>query len=591
MEPGGGGERGFHRNEAISAVQDEEQFYGEDEDYDDLYNDVNVGEGFLHAVHRSDEPEAYPREDGSRSNPLPVPPLHPPSGDAPEKVQIPGIAGDPKIERPANRSGGFHEQGFRGGGESLVGARPPAPLPVGNRPELGQSSGRPGEIQGQSRNSGYGNEGYQRQGSGFAGEARQVGSGPAAGVSVNGGGEGAGGTTLFVGELHWWTTDADLEAEVSKYGQLKEVKFYDEKASGKSKGFCQVDFYDPVAAAACKEGMHGHVFNGRPCVVAFASPHTVRRMGEAQLKNQQMAAQSSALPQKGRGGGGAPMGGNYGRGGGNWGRGGTGNRGPMGNMRNRMGPVGGRGIMGNGGMVAPPPPMLHPGAMLGQGFDPTGFGAAAMGRMGGAYGGFPAGPTTAPFPGLMPSFPPVVAPHVNPAFFGRGGMAAGGVGMWPDPSMGGWGAEEQSSYGEDAASDQRYGEGSHGKDRGPDRDWSGISDRRHDREKDMGPGQEWSERRHHDGRAMSRERDRDWERDRARERGGDRDREGGTERERERERERDRYRDDGDHHGDHYRHRDRALELDDDWDRGRSSGQRSKSREVEHSKRRRLSPG
>ena len=239
-----------------------------------------------------------------------------------------------------------------------------------------------------------------------------------------------------------------------------------------------------------------------------------------------------------------------------------------------MGPVGGRGIMGNGGMVAPPPPMLHPGAMLGQGFDPTGFGAAAMGRMGGAYGGFPAGPTTTPFPGLMPSFPPVVAPHVNPAFFGRGGMAAGGVGMWPDPSMGGWGAEEQSSYGDDAASDQRYGEGSHGKDRGPDRDRSGFSDRRHDREKDMGPGQERSERRHHDGRELGRERDHDWEKDRERERGRDRDRNGGTER----ERERDRYRDDRDHHGDHYRHRDREFELDDDWDRGRSSRQRSKSR-------------
>ncbi|XP_010928098.1 uncharacterized protein [Elaeis guineensis] len=593
IEPGGGGEQGgFHRNEAISAVQDEEQLYGEDEDYDDLYNDVNVGEGFLHAVHRTDEPGGYPREDGSRRKPAPPPPVLPPSGEAPEKVQIPGIAGDPKIERPVDRSGGFHEQGLRGGGESTVAARPLAPPHGGNRPELGQSSGRSGETQGQSRNSSYGKEGYQRQGSGYRGEARQVGSGPAGGGSVNGGGEGAGGTTLFVGELHWWTTDADLETEVSKYGQLKEVKFYDEKASGKSKGFCQVDFYDPVAAAACKEGMNGHVFNGRPCVVAFASPHTVRRMGEAQLKNQQMPAQSSALPQKGRGGGGAPMGGNYGRGGGggggNWGRGGMGNRGPMGNMRNRMGPVGGRGIMGNGGMVAPPPPMLHPGAMLGQGFDPTGYGAVAMGRMGGAYGGFPAGPTTAPFPGLMPSFPPVVAPHLNPAFFGRGGMAAGGVGMWPDPSMGGWGGEEQSSYGDDAASDQRYGEGSHGKDRGPDRDWSRVSDRRHDKETDMGPAQEWSERRHHDGREMDRERDRDWERDRdrERERGRDKNREGGTER----ERERDRYRDDRDRHGDHYRQRDRELEHADDWDRGRSSMQRSKPREVEHSKRRRLSP-
>ena len=55
------------------------------------------------------------------------------------------------------------------------------------------------------------------------------------GGSVNGR-EGAGRTTLFMGELHWWTMDIDLEAELIKYGQLKEVKFYDEKASMKSKG-------------------------------------------------------------------------------------------------------------------------------------------------------------------------------------------------------------------------------------------------------------------------------------------------------------------------------------------------------------------
>ncbi|KAH9331369.1 hypothetical protein KI387_003477, partial [Taxus chinensis] len=93
---------------------------------------------------------------------------------------------------------------------------------------------------------------------------------------------GGAGTMLFVGELHWWTTDAELEAELSKYGRVKEVKFFDEKASGKSKGYCQVEFYDSAAASACKEGMNGHIFNGRSCVVAYASPHTVRQMGAAQ---------------------------------------------------------------------------------------------------------------------------------------------------------------------------------------------------------------------------------------------------------------------------------------------------------------------
>ncbi|KAG6526492.1 hypothetical protein ZIOFF_016477 [Zingiber officinale] len=528
MDHGGGG--GFHRNEAISAIQDEEQFYGEDDDYDDLYSDVNVGEGFHQTFDNRDGAGGFQPVEEQRSDappplqppqpPRPMPPqVQQPVEEASERVQIPGIVAEPKIERSLDRSGGFHDQGFRGGVEPAVAARqaapplPPPPVPAG-RPDMGQPSGGFAQIQSQNGNNSFQNESFQRQGGGFGNEGFQKqGSGGGSVITVGnanggdaGGSGGVGGTTLFVGDLHWWTTDAEIEAELCKYGQVKEVKFFDERASGKSKGYCQVDFYDPMAAAACKEGMNGHIFNGRPCVVAQASPFTVRKMGENQVnKNQQVMSQTQppAPPQKGRGGGGPSVGNNnFGRGGGgggggggNWGRGGgMGNRGPMGNMRNRMGPVGGRGIMGNGGMVAPPPPVLHPGAMIGQGFDPMGYGAA-MGRMGAGFGGFPGGAAGAPFPGMMPSFPPVVAPHVNPAFFGRG-LAPGGVGMWSDPNLGGWGGEEQSSYGEDAASDQQYGEGSHGKERIAERDRYGAPERRHEKEKEMGSGQDWQERKH-----------------------------------------------------------------------------------------------
>ncbi|KAK1318683.1 hypothetical protein QJS10_CPB04g01636 [Acorus calamus] len=119
---------------------------------------------------------------------------------------------------------------------------------------------------------------------------------------------------------------------------------------------------------------------------------------------------------------------------------------------------------------------MHPQGMMGVGgFDPT-----YMAR-GGGYAGF-SGPV---YPGMMPSFPgvstvalPGVAPHVNPAFFGRGmpangmGMMGGGgmdghpaAGMWTDTSMGGggWSGEEhgrrtrESSYGgDDGASEYGY---------------------------------------------------------------------------------------------------------------------------------------
>lgn len=326
-------------------------------------------------------------------------------------------------------------------------------------------------------------------------------------------------------------------------------------------------------------------------------------------------------------------------------------------MRGRGGMGGGRGIMGNGvgNGFGPNPQMMHPQAMMGQGFDPS-YGP----RMAG-YGGFSAAPAPQ-FPGMMSSFPPVgavgmpgVAPHVNPAFFGRGipangmgmmpttGMEGHGMGMWSDPGTSGWVGEDpggrvaESSYGEDATSEHQYGDGSHErgrpnamkeKDRPSEREWSGASNRKYrddrdleserdmPREKDV-HDYEWSERRPHDDRALSRDREKPRERERDREREyerGDRDRDRDRYRE-DRDRDRDRYREDRDRHVDHHRYKERGPEYedmdnyrykdygpgyDDEWDRGRSSRAYSKSRvpheddhcsrsrDAEYSKRRRL---
>ncbi|KAF7815969.1 cleavage and polyadenylation specificity factor subunit CG7185-like [Senna tora] len=672
---GGFGESGdpmdqFHRNEAISAVADDGFLAEEDDDYEDLYNDVNVGEGFLQSL-RKNEDSGFRNEEveEKKAQSTAVPP-------AAGGVSIPAAGGGGTVLDAASmapgRTDGIQNQGFRGNEMGVKG---------GMRVELGKPPGKLNEIEEQSANNNVGvqgmgqqphggvsgnvgNESMVRQAGGGGNLNRVGGNGVANSVSavnvvntgggptVVGGGSagsgGGGGTILFVGDLHWWTTDAELEAELCKYGPVKEVKFFDEKASGKSKGYCQVEFYDPSAASACKEGMDGHMFNGRPCIVAFASPFTVKRMGEAQVnRNQQMAQSTTTQARRGPADPGAKMGGsnittggnyqggdgNRGYGRGNWGRGnnpGMGNRGPVNPMRNRGGGMGGRGIMGNGGNgfgqgIGATPPLLHPQSMMNQGFDPA-FGAP-MGRMGG-YGGFPGAPTP-PFSGILPSFPavggvglPGVAPHVNPAFFGRGmpmngmgmmptsGVDGPNMGMWSDPSMGGWGDQQgggragESSYGEEAASDHQYGEASHDrggwpnamreKDRGSERDWSGSSERRYrddrdqgyerdaPREKDAGQEHEWSERRHRDDREIGRERSRDRERERSRDR--DRDRE----RDRDRDRERDRYKEDRDRYADHHRYRDREADHEDEWERGRSSRTHSKSRlpqEEEHHSR------
>ncbi|XP_057486065.1 uncharacterized protein LOC130772329 [Actinidia eriantha] len=620
---------------AISALADDEML-GEDDEYDDLYNDVNVGEGFLQ-LQRSEAPVLAP---GLSNGGFQVQKtsLHEPRPEAAgsQQLSVHGVGTEGKY---SNAGTHFPEQK-----EGLA----------VDRGQMGATDiAQKGRLQGMPYDAQAGNLGFQESTrvvphkigvdsteisarvatesapplNSVTGGPRGVPQKPANQMSMNVNVNRPmvnenqvrpalenGGTMLFVGELHWWTTDEELESVLSQYGRVKEIKFFDERASGKSKGYCQVEFYDSVSAAACKEGMNGYAFNGRACVVTFASPQTIRQMATSYANKNQVQPQSQSQGRRpmndgvGRGGNGmyqpgGDAGRNYGRGG--WGRGqGIQNRGSgTGPVRGRGGAMGAKNMVGNAsgvgsgaiaggaygqGMVGPTfggplGGLMHPQGMMGPGFDPTYIGRGA------GYGGF-SGP---PFPGMLPSFPAVntmglagVAPHVNPAFFGRGmatngmgmmgptGMDVHHAGMWSDTSMGGGGGEEhgrrtrESSYGgEDGASEYGYGEanyekgarsnaGSWEKERGSERDWSGNSEKRHRDEREM-------ERDRPDRDCMYRE-------------------------------EKDGYRDN------RQRERERDLGYEDDWDRGQSSSRsrsRSKampeedhrrSRDADYGKRRRL---
>lgn len=643
-EYGGAQKLQYQGSGAISALADEEPMV-EDDEYDDLYNDVNVREGFLQ-MHRSEAP-LPPGGVGNGG-------LQAQKTDVTETRVQAGVSQESKIP-------GVSVQGKYSSAVAQFPEQQGQP-PVAKEPELGSTGyvggasgsqkGRAMEMSHDTQVRHMGFQGSTTMPPNVGGDSSDI-TGKTALESVpsmNSGTAGPtgvtqmptnqisikvnanrpmfnenqirppvenGSTMLFVGELHWWTTDAELESVLSQYGRVKEIKFFDERASGKSKGYCQVEFHDPAAATACKEGMDGYLFNGRACVVAFASPQTLKQMGASYLSKSQGQTQSQQPGRRpmnegvGRGGGvnyqtGDTGGRNFGRGG--WGRGGQGvaNRGPGGGgpMRGRGGAMGAKNMAGNPagvgtganggygqglagpGFGGPVGGMMNPQGMMGAGFDPT-----YMGR-GGGYGGFP-GPA---FPGMLSSFPAVntmglagVAPHVNPAFFGRGmatngmgmmgssGMDGHHAGMWNDPSMGGWGGEEhgrrtrESSYGgDDGASEYGYGEANHEKggrsnapsrerERGSERDWSGNS-----------------ERRHRD------EREQDWDRS-----------ERGEHREHRYKEEKDSYRD--------HRQRERDVGYEDDWDRGQSSSRprsrskampeddhRSRSRDVDYGKRRRL---
>ncbi|KAL7241129.1 hypothetical protein ACSBR2_006704 [Camellia fascicularis] len=619
---------------AISALADDEMI-GEDDEYDDLYNDVNVGEGFLQ-LQRSEAPmpASGVGNGGFRAQKSSLPePKAEAAGS--QQLSVHGVASEGKysnfgIHFSEPKEGLTADKGQVAAtdiAQMIRVQRMTHDAPAGNS-GFQVSTPMPHKISVDSSEMSVkvATESAPPLNTGTSGPRDGPPQIPANQMSMNVNVNRPiinenqirpalenGGTMLFVGELHWWTTDAELESVLSQYGRVKEIKFFDERASGKSKGYCQVEFYDSTAAAACKDGMNGHNFNGRACAVAFASPQTIRQMASSYTNKNQVQPQSQSQGRRpmndglGRGGGmnqsSGDVGRNYGNGRGGWGRGGQGilNRGPGGGpMRGRGGAMGPKNMVGSasgvgsgasGGAYGQGPGgpafggplggLMHPQGMMGAGFDPT-----YMGR-GAGYGGF-SGP---PFPGMLPSFPAVntmglagVAPHVNPAFFGRG-MVTNGMGMmgpvgfdghhaamWGDMSMGGGGGEEQgrrtreSSYGgDDGASEYGYGEANQEKgvrsnaatrekERGSERDWSGNSEKRHCNEREM-------------------ERDRSDRNHRYRE-------------------EKDGYRDN--------RQREHDGGYEDDWDRGQSSSRsrsRSKvmpeednrrSRDVDYGKRRRL---
>ncbi|CAL5202334.1 unnamed protein product [Lathyrus oleraceus] len=443
-------------------------------------------------------------------------------------------------------------------------------------------------------------------------------------------------TWFFLGGLHWWTKDADVEYELCKYGEVREVRYFCDKASGKFRGYCQVEFYDPLAAASCQKGLIGHEFNGRPCIVSSTLTRTIStnqhdRDKQGKKKPDEVEATKRGDGNGGRGGikeggdvdnqgkkkpdeveatkrgdgnggrGGSKEGGyvdNQGkkkpdeveatkRGDGNGGRGGIKERGDGNGGRGGIKERGdgdnrgyGRGNWGRGnnlgmGNRGHGNPVRNLGG--GMGGRSTRMGGPTS-RMGG-QAGFPGGPKP-PFPRILPSYPRVGL---------RGGP---NMGMRPGPDMGRWGGRgkvAETSYGEEAAREHQYNEVGRNrggslnavreKDRGSERDFPRTcerpleDDRVHafDRyvpsENDLEHDHE--ERRNLDDREVSRSRSpRDSYHARSIDHG--RDRERGWNR--------DRHSEDRDRYADHHGFTDHARQHNDEQERGRPSRTSIKSR-------------
>ena len=131
---------------------------------------------------------------------------------------------------------------------------------------------------------------------------------------------------LYVGNLPFQTTNADLEQLFGQYGQVTKAQIITDRETGRSRGFAFVEMGDGAEAAI--QALHDTEYQGRRMTVNEAKPREERPRGGG-----------------GGGYGGGGGGGGYGGGGGGRPSGGGGYGGGGGGGR----PSGGGGYGGGGG--------------------------------------------------------------------------------------------------------------------------------------------------------------------------------------------------------------------------------------------------
>ncbi|XP_025822866.1 proline-rich protein LAS17-like [Panicum hallii] len=473
-----------HAEEAINAVRDDacarlHTPSDEEEDCDDLYGDVNVGFLPLLPLSPSPAPTSPPKTPSPgcsilSPSPSPSPPPPPHRAPAPEPQPQPQREHEARPEPATPR----HQP-----------PRPPPPPP-----------GPPGHhVPPQPPRGGGASASYS--------------SPPRY-------------TALYISDLHWWTTDAEVEAalELAPHGAaaaLCGLHFYSEKFTGKSRGICRAEFLNAAAAASAAATLQGRAFHGRHCVASPARPAALHRLGD----HSDSCAEAAPAPNPTRGLGGR---------GASHATTGRGNVGP---------------VLGDRPTMALLPLSVFPRPSPG-----SPFGGIMRGV--GGYGGFQSigqynmGMGCRMMPSPMP-------PHVNPSFLAAGGMAMRGPGVWHDQGMAGglWGAQQEWNFrgcqmpwrqlappAQHHQVQQHYGNGDYGKGRGMRRERPGS------RGEDRGIGTvSYPDRRQSDRDGV------DWYKEHDRE-------EKGQHRERvlEKERERERHWNERDRHGGDKRRRDRG---------------------------------
>ena len=84
---------------------------------------------------------------------------------------------------------------------------------------------------------------------------------------------------IYVGNLSYHTTEADLEAAFGAFGVVDRVSIGRDRDTGQPRGFAFVEMSDKAAADKAIEGLNGQEMQGRALTVNEARPKPDRGSG------------------------------------------------------------------------------------------------------------------------------------------------------------------------------------------------------------------------------------------------------------------------------------------------------------------------
>lgn len=107
---------------------------------------------------------------------------------------------------------------------------------------------------------------------------------------------------LYIGNLTWWTTDQDIADAIVSVGvsDFQEVKFFENRANGQSKGFCVITLGSESSMRIVMENLSKKELNGQAPVVTLPTKQALN-----QFESQQKTRPAPPVPPNGQ----KPMGG------------------------------------------------------------------------------------------------------------------------------------------------------------------------------------------------------------------------------------------------------------------------------------------